>query len=428
LTLVFLLGCSGKSVPDTQTGDDDTVVGCESGDGDEDGVCDDVDNCPATANADQEDADADGIGDACDTTPELDCEPGPGTSLAVETLTSDLERPVFITHANDGSDRLFVIEQPGRIRIIKEDAVVETPFLDITSVVDDSSNEEGLLGLAFHPDFANNSRFFVNYTAKDGSGTVIAEYKATGDVADAAETRVLSIAQPYSNHNGGMVAFGPDGFLYIGMGDGGSGGDPDEYGQDMTKLLGKILRIDIDSGSPYAIPSSNPFATGGGREEIWASGIRNPWRFSFDRTTGDLWIGDVGQNQIEEIDFQPASSTGGEDYGWNTYEGTACFDAPCEGDVVMPIVEYSHSGGACSVTGGYVYRGQCMPDLQGWYFYADYCSNDVWRLRQSGGTAAENIELDEFLGANISSFGEDQNGELYITALGGAVHRLVLQE
>lgn len=369
------------------------------------------------------------------------CAVTPGTDLALEEIASGLERPVFVTSA-PSDDRIFIVEQPGRIRIFQNGALLPAPFLDITGRVHDSGNEQGLLGLTFHPQFPTNGRFYVNYTASDPQGdTVVAELRVSMEamsdpnVADPdSETRLLTVAQPYSNHNGGMVAFGSDDLLYIGLGDGGNGGDPEGHGQDTSTMLGSILRIDVDGAAPYAIPASNPFASSANgptdpRPEIWAFGLRNPWRFSFDRQTGELYIGDVGQGVIEEIDVAGAAAAG-INFGWNTMEGTRCFGgAGCDmTGLALPIAEYDHSGDRCSVTGGYVYRGACLPDIQGWYFYADYCTNQVWKLEYPGDLTP--VELSDDLGtgvlAGVSSFGEDIDGELYITSLGnGRVFRIV---
>lgn len=350
--------------------------------------------------------------------------------LTVERVANGLARPTFVTHAGDGSGRLFVLEKPGRIRVIKGGALLPEPFLDISAIVGSSGNEQGLLGLAFHPEYERNGRFFVAYTAKDADNTV-AEYRVSAASADRAEPgsarELLAVADQYPNHNGGMLAFGPDGYLYISMGDGGSGGDPNGNGQNLGALLGKLLRIDVNSGDPYGIPAANPFAKQpGARPEIWAYGLRNPWRFSIDRETGDLWIADVGQNKYEEVDFQPAQSKGGENYGWNVMEGDHCFRpaSGCdESGKVKPVFEYDHGEG-CSVTGGYVYRGKAIAGLAGRYLFTDYCSGNLWVTSRDGATfeTAEHGELPE----SVSAFGEDEAGELYITVdREGAVYRLV---
>ncbi len=340
--------------------------------------------------------------------------------IALEPVAEGLERPVYVTHADDRSGDLFVLEQPGRIRVLSEEGLAERPLLDLTERVESGGNEQGLLGLAFHPEFAANGRFFVNYTREPDGATVIAEFQATGDgpVAADAERVLLTVEQPYRNHNGGMIAFGPDGLLYIGMGDGGSGGDPQNFAQDPDALLGKMLRIDVDGGEPYGIPADNPFAEGGGRPEIFASGLRNPWRFSFDRETGELRAGDVGQNAIEEIDVIQR----GGNYGWRRMEGTRCYE-PSQGcrrdDLILPVAEYANGGGRCSVTGGYVYRGETVPALTGTYVYGDFCSGEIFGLRPEEST----VLLDT--GLSLASFGEDAAGELYVADLRGAVYRIV---
>ncbi len=360
--------------------------------------------------------------------------PEPGgelPTLTLEPLVSGLARPTFLTHAGDGSGRLFVIEKPGIIRVIHDGELLDEPFLDIRDVVDDSGNEQGLLGLAFHPDYASNGRFFVAYTTDDTNS--VAEYRVTADpnVADP-ESGVVLIAAPdqYANHNGGMLAFGPnDGYLYISMGDGGSSGDPLNSGQSLDTLLGKILRIDVDAGDPYGIPDGNPMLQNGGAEpEIWAYGLRNPWRFSFDRDTGDLWIADVGQNRLEEINFQPADSDGGENYGWRIMEASDCFNpqSGCDTNgLVLPVFEYDHGQG-CSVTGGYVYRGDAIPGLQGTYLFTDYCTGNFWATRATGdGFDTERLGT---IPGGVSAFGEDEDGELYVVNdPDGIIYRLVAE-
>jgi glucose/arabinose dehydrogenase len=374
------------------------------------------------------------------------CTPGAGTSLDLQLVANGLSRPLFVAAPAGDTRRLFIVQQRGRIRLYQfETGLLPTDFLDLSEngldKVSRSGNERGLLGLAFHPDYNNNRRFFVHYTDRNNGDSVVSEFKASEgnpDVADTTETEILRVSQPYSNHNAGMLAFGPDGFLYIGLGDGGSGGDPDGNGQNNTTLLGSMLRIDVNSGSPYSIPSTNPYASSANgpsdpRPEIWAIGLRNPWRFSFDRSTGDLYIGDVGQGAREEVTVQPASSSGGENYGWRAVEGTICYENNCDmNNKIPPVHDYDHSSSKCSITGGYVYRGSCIPDIQGWYFFADYCTNQVWKLEYSGGAAQNVTELTDDLQSGqingISSFGEDGAGELYITDLdGGQVFRIVRQ-
>ncbi len=347
--------------------------------------------------------------------------------IQVQRLASGVMQPTHVAAVPGGGGALWVVEQAGRIRVLRNGVVAAAPVLDIASRVS-CCGEQGLLSVAFPPGFASKRYFYVNYTNRAGN-TVVARYRLTAnDVADpASETVVLGVDQPFANHNGGQLAFGPDGFLYIGMGDGGSGGDPFGNGQSLGTLLGKILRIDVESSTqPYAVPPSNPFVgRAGARGEIWASGLRNPWRFSFDRTTRDLYIADVGQNQFEEVNFQPASSAGGENYGWNVMEGEHCFgSANCnQQGLVLPVAEYNHSLG-CSITGGFVYRGQRYPDLRGIYFYADYCSGRIWGLRRAGADWESQLLLETNL--SISSFGEDEAGEIYIAdQAGGAVFALV---
>jgi glucose/arabinose dehydrogenase len=337
-----------------------------------------------------------------------------------------LVRPAYVTHAGD--DRLFIVEQPGRIRMLRNGQLLAQPFFDIADKVTTDGNEQGLLSVAFHPAFQQNGQFFVNYTRRGDGATVIERYTLAATDPDRADVRsgqvILVIAQPEANHNGGLIKFGPDGHLYIGMGDGGGAGDRHGSignGQDPQSLLGKLLRIDVTNQATYAIPATNPFNT-----EIWASGVRNPWRFSFDRATGDLYLADVGQNAYEEVHFQPASSAGGENYGWRIMEGTHCFD-PRQGcdqsGLVQPIAEYSHAEGGCSITGGYVYRGQQFPAMQGAYFFGDYCSGIIWSLQRDGDQWQMTKRLES--GVQISSFGEDVNGELYVVDHGGAIYQLV---
>jgi glucose/arabinose dehydrogenase len=330
-------------------------------------------------------------------------------------IASSLERPVDLQPA--GSGRLFVIEKPGRIRIIENGQLLVTPLIDIDDRVNDSSNEMGLLGLALHPDFAQNGFFYVNYTG-DGGDTFISRFTANGDSADPVSERILmTVDQPFPNHNGGGLDFGPDGFLYIGLGDGGSRGDPFGNGQNLDVLLGKILRIDVNSSAPYTIPADNPFGS-----EIWAYGLRNPWRISFDPVTGDLYIGDVGQGEWEEISFIPGGSAGGQNFGWNHREGTHDYEGGGPENMIDPIVEYSHDGGSCSVTGGYVYRGP-MPEWNGIYLYGDYCSGYVWGQIRNGDLW--DSELLFRTGGRITSFGQDENGEIYLLTDNGNVYQLI---
>ena len=347
--------------------------------------------------------------------------------VQLEPLTTDLSQPTSLTHAGDGSGRLFVTQKGGELVIIQEGEVLPEPFLDLSGAVTTNS-ERGLLDVAFHPNYAENGRFFVHYSDQRGD-TVIAEYSVSDDpnIADVSSERVLLTAeQPYSNHNGGEIAFGPDGYLYIGLGDGGSGGDPENNGQDLSTLLGAILRIDVDSGDPYGIPEDNPFAGDeNARPEIWAYGLRNPWRFSFDRETGDLLIGDVGQNAYEEINLQPASSAGGENYGWNPAEGDHCYLSGCDlSSYVSPILEYSHaSGEGSSVTGGYRYRGSAAPALAGVYLFGDFGSGNLWGATQNADGAWSSDKLVE-TGRNLVAFGEDEAGEVYVAEFGGTLYRI----
>jgi len=330
----------------------------------------------------------------------------------LQLVADGLYRPTLVTHAGD--DRLFILEQSGQIRVVVNGQLLKQPFLDIDNLVNDRSNEQGLLGLAFHPDYAQNGQFFVNYTDAKGD-TVVARYtvSAAPNAADPASAETLfTVDQPYPNHNGGNLVFGPDGLLYVGMGDGGSAGDPQGNGQNPYSYLGKMLRVDVDKTPIQPL--------------IWALGLRNPWRFSFDRATGDLFIGDVGQGDWEEIDSVPASALAepGPNFGWNIFEGTHRYsDGPAD-LVVPPIAEYSHAEGGCSVTGGYVYRGADLPELTGNYFFADYCSGIIWSLTPAAdGTWERNVFMQT--GFTISSFGEDVDGELYVVDHGGAVYRLV---
>ncbi|MCC7352992.1 MAG: PQQ-dependent sugar dehydrogenase [Anaerolineae bacterium] len=352
--------------------------------------------------------------------------PRPG-DYKLALLVDGLRRPTYLTHAGDGAGRVFVVEQVGRILVVANGQLLEQPFLDISSIVRSSGSEQGLLSVAFHPRYASNGRFFVNYTDERGD-IVVARYNVTLDpnVADpeSAQT-LLTIDQPYANHNGGQIQFGPDGYLYVGMGDGGSAGDPQGNGQNLGALLGKMLRIDVDAASPYGIPPDNPFRNrGDAKPEIWAYGVRNPWRFSFDRATGDLYMADVGQNAYEEVNFQPAASRGGENYGWNFMEGNHPYGGRSNRpEFTPPVAEYSHSEGGCSVTGGYVYRGARLPGLTGIYLFGDYCTGLTWTIYRS---TPDKWERQLFLRTNlrISSFGEDEAGELYVLDHAGAVYRL----
>ena len=346
--------------------------------------------------------------------------------IALQRVTGGLSAPLGIVSAGDA--RLFIVQQSGTVVIWDGTRILPTPFLDIHNLVT-CCGERGLLGLAFHPQYAANGRFFVHYTAPNGDVT-IARYSVSADRdrADPASGAVL-LTIPHSqfaNHNGGQLQFGPDGYLYDGIGDGGGAGNPSNSAQDLNQLLGKIVRIDVDQ-PPYAIPPSNPFASRpNARGEIWAYGLRNPWRFSFDRETADLWIADVGQNIYEEIDVQPAASLGGENYGWRIMEGLHCFNATtcATAGLTMPILEYNHAFG-CSVTGGYRYRGARFPRLRGIYFYADYCSGTIWGATQANGVWTSRVML-QTNKVPFSTFGEDSNGEIYVADLvGGVLYQII---
>jgi glucose/arabinose dehydrogenase len=356
--------------------------------------------------------------------------PGPQAQPALQLLASGLSQPLYVAAAPGDTARLFVVLQTGQIRIIRHDTLLPAPFLDVTSLVS-CCGERGLLSLAFHPQYAQNGLFFIDYTDVNGT-TRVARYHvaANPDSADdASATPVLSQAQPFANHNGGLLLFGPDGYLYVGLGDGGSGGDPQGNGQSLNTQLGKILRIDVNGAPPYAIPPGNPFAgTAGAKPEIWAYGLRNPWRFAFDRQTGDLYIADVGQGAREEVDFQPAASQGGENYGWNVMEGLACYNASTcnQTGLTLPVLDYAHDQG-CAIVGGYVYRGTRLPILSGWYLYSDNCTDFVRSLKVANGVVVEQHDWSSVLqpSQGVTSFGEDARGELYITTGSGNVYRIV---
>lgn len=362
-------------------------------------------------------------------------------TLAFSQVASGLRSPTVINHAGDGSGRLFLVEQTGTTRIVRAGELLTEPFLDISErlVV---GGERGLLGLAFPSDFADKGYFYVNYTRVGDGATVVSRFlvsPADPDLALAGEEEVILVVdQPYANHNGGQLAFGPDGMLYVALGDGGSGGDPQGHGQNLATLLGNLLRIDVESGQEpktdisrpdpqYRIPPDNPYVDNpNARDEIWASGLRNPWRFSFDRLSGDLFLADVGQNTWEEINFQPAAAEGGANYGWNILEGHDCFNsaADCKPPpaYAAPIFVYGHNLG-CSVTGGYVYRGAAIAPLAGDYIFGDFCSGRIWRLRRA--VADWEAELLAETGFRISTFGEDEAGELYLADyLRGVIYRL----
>lgn len=347
--------------------------------------------------------------------------------LATQVIADNLDLPLFAV-APAGDPRLFVVEQSGRIRIVADGNVLEAPFLDLSNTVS-AGGEQGLLGLAFHPDYAENGRFFINYT-DDAGDTQIVAYTVSSDpnVADPGSAQtLLSVGQPYSNHNGGWLGFGPDGYLYIGMGDGGSRGDPEDRAQNPDELLGKILRVDVNGATTYAIPPENPFANGGGAPEIFALGARNPWRISFDGN--DIYIADVGQNAWEEINVITTADAGA-NLGWNIVEGPECYGADTcdQSGFVAPVHAYSHAEtGGCSVTGGYVYRGAAIPEIVGQYFFADFCNSMVQSFAYADGAAGEVTDWTAQLGqlGAITSFGQDSAGELYITTTEGGLYRLV---
>jgi glucose/arabinose dehydrogenase len=353
-------------------------------------------------------------------------------SVKLTEVSSGLSQPLEVVDPNDGSGRLFIVEKTGTVRILNDGQVSDTPFLDITDHVSGGS-EQGLLSLAFDPKFKENGVFYIDYTNTDGN-TRVERWRLSNDNPDQADPstafQILAVDQPYPNHNGGLLMFGPDGELYIGLGDGGSQGDPNGNGQNLNTLLGKILRIHVDptntdADHPYSIPKDNPFVDKlNARPEIWSYGLRNPWRFSFDRKTGDVYIADVGQSTYEEIDVQPANSKGGENYGWNIMEGDSCYAAtPCvQSGLTLPVFTYTHDSG-CSVTGGFVYRGKAFSSLDGIYLFADYCSGLLWGLgKNADGAWTASAPVDT--GLSVSSFGEDASGELYVTDLNGGVYKV----
>jgi glucose/arabinose dehydrogenase len=354
-----------------------------------------------------------------------------GTGARLQLIVSGLSSPLYLTTARRDPSRLFIVEQTGAIRIIKDGTLLPAPFLDISGEVL-VGGEQGLLGLTFDPEYASNGRFVVHYSDQAGDTHLsIFNVSSNPDIADPATERlILTADQPYSNHNGGQVLFGPDGFLYLGLGDGGSANDPEGRAQNLGDLLGSILRLDVHSGTSYAIPPDNPFVGQAGiQPENWSYGLRNPWRFSFDRATGDLYIADVGQNQFEEVDVAPAStgSAKGVNYGWNIMEGAHCLNGgSCDQTgLTPPTFEYDHSQG-CSITGGYVYRGSAIPALQGLYLFGDYCSGWVRSFRYQAGAAAELTDWPTLRpGGAITSFGEDAAGELYVLVQGGSVFKIV---
>ena len=346
--------------------------------------------------------------------------------LALQEVASGLNGPVYVTApANDA--RLFVVEQVGRIRIIESGQLLTTPFLDITSRVS-TGGERGMFSVAFHPQYRTNGFFYVYFTGPSGELRIERfTVSSNANLANAASAKViLTVPHPRSNHNGGLAMFGPDGMLYLGLGDGGGGGDPDLNGQNQTTLLGKLLRIDVSTGDPYSIPSGNPFA---GRTdahpEIWAMGLRNPWRFAFDRSSGSLYLADVGQDAREEVNVVPAARPG-VNYGWNIVEGSSCYAAAScnKQGFELPVLEYGHENGQCSITGGFVYRGSSIPELAGTYFYADYCAGWV-RSFVFNASATDKREWNLGSIGSVTSFGEDSGGELYLTSSNGRVYKFV---
>jgi hypothetical protein len=361
--------------------------------------------------------------------------PSPGSGLTLQNVGSGAGAfafPLLVLSPAGDRTRLFVVEKRGTIRIVQQGAILAAPFLDLSGQVSNGS-EQGLLGVAFHPQYQTNGLFVVHYTNDAGDTRVSVFRVSAGDPnrADAGSEQVfLSVSQPFPNHNGGMVAFSPtDGHLYLGLGDGGSGGDPQGNGQRRSTLLGKILRFSLSGTGQVAIPADNPFVSeSGARPEIWSTGLRNPWRFSFDRLTGDLYIGDVGQGNLEEIDAVTPAAGRGANFGWSTMEGRSCFGASScdQTGLTPPVLDYGHQGGACSVTGGYVYRGAAIPSLRGTYFYGDYCAGWVRSFRWENGVVTDPREWDDLApGGPITSFGEDADGELYLTTANGRVARIV---
>ncbi len=356
--------------------------------------------------------------------------------VKLTAVASGLSSPVFVTSPNDGTNRLFIVQKTGSIRIVQNGSLLPGAFFDISHWVTKGS-EQGLLGLAFHPSFKTNRKFYVDYTDLHGN-TVVREYRASptnpDHVASTSGRTILTIRQPYANHNGGMIAFGPDGYLYIGTGDGGSGGDPGNRAQSLNSLLGKILRIDINhtsTGRQYRVPSTNPYVGRAGLDEIWQRGLRNPWRFSFDSLQGNLWIGDVGQNRYEEVDRAVKSTYGpgrGYNWGWRMMEGFHCYNPStgCSAGKRMPLLEYSHAtNGRCAITGGYVYRGTAIPSLRGWYVFGDYCSGEVLAVSNVASTRPVPVTLfGTGSGRQVSAFGQDTAGNLYVVDLRGTVSRI----
>jgi glucose/arabinose dehydrogenase len=358
------------------------------------------------------------------------------SSIKLTKVAGGLSKPVFITSARDGTGRLFIVEKTGTIRVLSGGSVLSTPLINLSGSVS-SGSEQGLLGLAFHPNFKANRKFYIDYTNRYGN-TVIREYKVSASnpnrVQKGSGRTILKIKQPYSNHNGGMIAFGPDGYLYIGTGDGGSGGDPGNRAQRKNTLLGKLLRINVNGTTAkhnYKSPRSNPYVGRKGRNEIWQRGLRNPWRFSFDRANGNLWIGDVGQARYEEIDRARRTSSGAGravNWGWHVMEGFSCYQ-PASGcnktGKTRPLLNYSHAAnGRCAVTGGYVYRGSRIAALRGWYVFGDYCSGEIFTVPSTASSKPGKVRLAGPGGGQISSFGESGSGELLVVYLGGSIYRI----
>jgi glucose/arabinose dehydrogenase len=349
----------------------------------------------------------------------------------VPMATSLGQVPIVVTNAGDGSGRLFIATQQGRILVWDGTRILPTPFLDISSIVNSTEGEQGLLGLAFHPDYENNGYFYLHYTNKPAGDSVIIRYTVSATDPNRADPAtiafVLFVDQPFANHNGGQLAFGPDGHLYLGFGDGGGGGDPNENARNLNSLLGKILRIDVDGGSPYAVPPSNPFVgVPGARGEVWAYGLRHPWRFTFDSLTGDLWIGDVGQDLRDEVNFEPAGSGGGRNYGWDVMEGSLCFEPATNcvtTGLTMPVLESDIGDAECALIGGHVYRGARHPELYGRYLYGDACSGRFWTAEPDGAGGFTNEEV-LLSPVRPSTFGEDEAGEIYVGDLRGGFFRV----
>jgi glucose/arabinose dehydrogenase len=358
--------------------------------------------------------------------------PPPPPGVPTLSRVGNFAEPTYLTAAPGDSQRLFVVERQGTIRVLHHDTAQARPFLDLRGQIQTGFVEQGLLSMAFDPQYAANGRFFVYFTNPNGDIRIV-RYKVSSDRDSADEATadtILRVAHPgQSNHNGGQLQFGPDNMLWLGTGDGGGGGDPDGNGQNKHALLGKLLRLDVSGASGYTIPANNPFATDtSGAREVWSYGLRNPWRFSFDRQTGDLYIGDVGQNRYEEVDVSTTSAQRGRgvNFGWNIMEGLHCYpNDPCTTIGQLPVVEYPHLGNACSITGGYVYRGSALPDLAGNYFYADYCDGSVHSIQYPTNTTPGDWTTLLSPGGSISGFGQDARGELYILQLTGPVWRIV---